>query len=337
MRELFSKEFLEKEYLELGKTAKQIAEESGKCQRTIKLYLEKFKIPKRFKDYNLCIKKCERCEKDFSSVYYYSDSNGKIIPEHKKNAKYCSKECSNKSWENKKRATSKLICKYCEKDFEGICSKKYCSQLCRSRANNKTYEENFSKDFIFPEIFNKELIRKILNNVGKKIFNLTIKEYAGIKLDKRGMKANYFLCQCICGKECLVRIDQILNENESCIKKSCGCRGRKIYHNEYDFCVAYFKTILLGARTRSLEVEIDEKFIYDLLKKQNYKCAISGEKIIMDIRKNKTASLDRKDSSQGYTKDNIQWVHKDINKMKQDFTDKYFIEMCKKVAITYAN
>ena len=45
-----------------------------------------------------------------------------------------------------------------------------------------------------------------------------------------------------------------------------------------------------------------------------------------------TASLDRIDSSKGYVKGNVQWVHKDINKMKTDFEQSIFIKLCKSVA-----
>lgn len=45
-----------------------------------------------------------------------------------------------------------------------------------------------------------------------------------------------------------------------------------------------------------------------------------------------TASLDRIDSNKGYNKENIQWVHKYINKMKMDFNQDYYIEMCRKVS-----
>lgn len=41
----------------------------------------------------------------------------------------------------------------------------------------------------------------------------------------------------------------------------------------------------------------------------------------------------RKNSSLGYTTENVQWVHKDINRMKSDFSDNYFIEMCSNVAL----
>jgi hypothetical protein len=45
-----------------------------------------------------------------------------------------------------------------------------------------------------------------------------------------------------------------------------------------------------------------------------------------------TASLDRKDSGKGYTLDNVQWVHKRVNIMKNIISDMEFIEWCKKVA-----
>ena len=36
--------------------------------------------------------------------------------------------------------------------------------------------------------------------------------------------------------------------------------------------------------------------------------------------------------SKGYHLNNIQWVHKDINFMKGNLNNEYFIELCKKVA-----
>ena len=45
-----------------------------------------------------------------------------------------------------------------------------------------------------------------------------------------------------------------------------------------------------------------------------------------------TASLDRIDSKKAYTVDNIQWVHKDINMLKNKYDQEYFIHMCTLVA-----
>ena len=46
-------------------------------------------------------------------------------------------------------------------------------------------------------------------------------------------------------------------------------------------------------------------------------------------------SLDRIDSSKGYTKDNIQWIHKDINKMKQTFTNSELINWATLISKKY--
>jgi hypothetical protein len=44
-----------------------------------------------------------------------------------------------------------------------------------------------------------------------------------------------------------------------------------------------------------------------------------------------TASLDRINSKKGYTKDNVQWVHKWINFMKQDLDEEEFITFCEAI------
>ena len=42
-----------------------------------------------------------------------------------------------------------------------------------------------------------------------------------------------------------------------------------------------------------------------------------------------TASLDRIDSSKPYIKGNMQWLHKDVNIMKNAYNINYFINMCR--------
>jgi hypothetical protein len=44
------------------------------------------------------------------------------------------------------------------------------------------------------------------------------------------------------------------------------------------------------------------------------------------------ASLDRIDSSKGYAKDNIQWVHTMVNMSKNRYNQQKFVEMCIAVA-----
>jgi hypothetical protein len=78
--------------------------------------------------------------------------------------------------------------------------------------------------------------------------------------------------------------------------------------------------------------------IPNLFLEQDQKCALSGILLEPWISNNKkqgrrmSASLDRIDSSKGYIVGNVQWVHKDINRLKWDLSQEKFIELCKLVA-----
>ena len=65
-------------------------------------------------------------------------------------------------------------------------------------------------------------------------------------------------------------------------------------------------------------------------------CVLTGLPIKLpeDSKKNytHTASLDRIDSNLGYISGNIQFVLKDINIIKQTYSNDRFIELCKMVA-----
>jgi hypothetical protein len=64
-----------------------------------------------------------------------------------------------------------------------------------------------------------------------------------------------------------------------------------------------------------------------LFERSNNRSALSGRYIEID----KTASLDRIDSSKGYITGNLQWLHKDINWMKNSFSQEDFIKLCRDV------
>ena len=95
-------------------------------------------------------------------------------------------------------------------------------------------------------------------------------------------------------------------------------------------------------RSNKFNFTITIENIYNIWVTQNKKCALSGLDISfknVNTKKTKqrfdlvcTASLDRIDSKKGYTLDNIQLVHKDINMMKKEYNQDYYIRMCKLVA-----
>ena len=101
----------------------------------------------------------------------------------------------------------------------------------------------------------------------------------------------------------------------------------------------YWAIAKKNARRRNLEFTITKEEAWNIFLKQNKRCIYTGIKITHSkylYRKNGkdiyylgTASMDRKNNELGYTKDNIQWVHKDINSMKSDFKESYFLKLCK--------
>lgn len=92
-----------------------------------------------------------------------------------------------------------------------------------------------------------------------------------------------------------------------------------------------------SAIVRNILFDLDIEYLQELYNKQNGKCCFTGRKIIFvrNAKKNhlnQTASLDRIDSSKGYIKDNVQWVHKDTQRMKMSETDKDFINLCHEIS-----
>lgn len=76
-------------------------------------------------------------------------------------------------------------------------------------------------------------------------------------------------------------------------------------------------------RGREIEVDITCECLDIQWKKQEGRCAYTNRKLkIMD-----DASVDRIDSSKGYTPDNIEWVHKDVNKAKMALSKEDFMKM----------
>ena len=92
----------------------------------------------------------------------------------------------------------------------------------------------------------------------------------------------------------------------------------------------YFARIQSSSKRRGLECTIELQDLINLIDKQNYKCNLSGEDISFD---NGSVSVDRIDSAKGYTIDNIQCVHRDVNFMKQQYSQERFIDICIKIAI----
>ena len=137
-------------------------------------------------------------------------------------------------------------------------------------------------------------------------------------------------CSCECGG----RIDVLARDWRKKRIGSCGCLKNAKYDGYEGVSGNLFGRYKYGARVRGIAFGITAKDMWNKFVSQEEKCAVSGVPIALpaDYRRlNHTASLDRIDSSGGYTPYNIQWVHKRIQTMKWDLSSGEFVEWCRKV------
>ena len=208
------------------------------------------------------------------------------------------------SYAGVKNKNSSWICK-CECGNEVL--------RCRTALNNNSLKScGWNCDFAY-------------SLVGKKFGKLTV-------INREGMKNNtsYWKCLCECGTEIVVKRSHF-GKNHI---RSCGCRRRGQESDNWTGCGdisgSFFGKIKHHAKRRNIDFDISIDYLWDLFKKQNGKCVLSGIDLVFYKHSlaNCTASLDRINSSIGYIEGNVQWVHKDVNFMKQQFSQDYFIEMC---------
>lgn len=140
-------------------------------------------------------------------------------------------------------------------------------------------------------------------------------------------------CQCKCGKIISRRITRLLSGKflgcRQCLTENLGINWKGIGKVPK---MAFIK-IKLGAVRRHKEFNITLDYISKLFDSQHEKCALSGIGLTFYVNgePNQTASLDRIDNNKGYVQGNVQWIHKDINFMKQTYSNDYFKNMCKLV------
>ena len=153
-------------------------------------------------------------------------------------------------------------------------------------------------------------------------------------------------CKCDCGNIC-IRTGTSLERSKM---SNCGCfrlhgKNSPLWGGSGDISASWFHNVISRAAsgrksrsgiTKQLEITVED--IWNLFLQQNKKCALTGLELTFPVKntaienKKSTASLDRIDSSKGYVIDNVQWVHKSINLMKNIYSQEYFIDMCKLVA-----
>lgn len=81
----------------------------------------------------------------------------------------------------------------------------------------------------------------------------------------------------------------------------------------------------------NMEISITIEYADKLFVEQGGKCKLTGLPIMITTGKHRdrnTASLDRINSAIGYIPGNVQWLHKDVNMLKNIYDQEYFIRLC---------
>lgn len=178
-------------------------------------------------------------------------------------------------------------------------------------------------------------IDRLMNESSLKLINTKINEIKILNIEKNDRFGKVRLkCQCFCGQQFTCNKSSIIRN----LTKSCGClKSSKLRKDGYkDVSRQYVRRLEIGARKRGKTFNLNAQDIWEVFLAQNKKCILSGLDLTFcpdyNHPERQTASVDRKDNSKGYERDNIQIVHKTLNVCKMFLSQNEFIAMCNLVA-----
>lgn len=140
--------------------------------------------------------------------------------------------------------------------------------------------------------------------------------------------------QCDCGRVDIKRKDWVKSGRTTSCKNCASKRTAAKYPLPTNFqgvgglSKTHFSYIKYCADKRNLPFEVTIEFLWNLFQQQEGLCGLSGVPLVLtpsikscnvnwDII---TASLDRIDNNKGYTEDNVWWVHKRANRLKNNYS-----------------
>jgi hypothetical protein len=336
-------EYLYKEYIIKRKSMTQIAKENNCAYSSINRYLKLYNIKSRtngeikIKDISgkkfgqltaisldkskknkkgwilprwLCLCNCGNTYK----VYYNHLRDGTTTR--------CL-QCTHKSQENKEEFSNlfwRQIVKEAKKRNINISIKKTDAYNVLIKQNKKCILSNiplYMSNSVRNHNKTTASLDRINSNKGYTIDNIQwVHKHINIMKHNYDLEYFLFLCLCINKDFCLPKFDI----------------------NSYKLLPYYYNMIQRRAKTKKRQFNIKREECYRLLEEQNFKCKISQLPIFFTSSykhqhgQKSTASLDRIDSCKGYTTDNIQWVHKHVNMMKNNYDLKYFTNICEQIS-----
>lgn len=85
-------------------------------------------------------------------------------------------------------------------------------------------------------------------------------------------------------------------------------------------------------RTKEFSPGVKWEHLHDIWVEQNGECIYTGLPLSNETHHPHKVSLDRISSDIGYLKGNLQLVSASVNRMKQEFSEEFFLNMCNLIA-----
>lgn len=140
--------------------------------------------------------------------------------------------------------------------------------------------------------------------------------------------------QCDCGKVEIKRKDWVRSGRTTSCKSCASKRTAKQYPPPINrkgcsgLSGTHFLSIKNGALRRNIPFDLTPEVLWKLYENQKGLCALTNVPIILVNKiKNQnvdwsiiTASLDRIDNNKGYEIGNVWWVHKEVNRLKNNYS-----------------
>jgi hypothetical protein len=149
----------------------------------------------------------------------------------------------------------------------------------------------------------------------------------------------YYHCRCTfedCGAIRLVPGNRLRSGNNRQSRMCEDCRrslnALERYTGHEEISGRFWSDVEARARKLDRPLTITIAEAWDLFVAQELRCRLTGLPLSFAPTKyspdEPTASLDRIDPGQGYIPGNVQWVHKDVNRMKCDLSESEFYKWC---------
>lgn len=109
--------------------------------------------------------------------------------------------------------------------------------------------------------------------------------------------------------------------------------GRRVEQLNTDpdkFAQMKFTKQRASAKDRSIPWELSQDHVHKIIKETKH-CAISGRPVVLEVNHIDGSSIDRIDSSKGYTIDNVHVTSQVVNKARGEMSIADFVKMCQDV------